>query len=474
MLVSGMLVLVSCQAAAPITRGGFTLPVGASQVRVIETTPFDAVTPSSDPLQDVPVRVVDVTDGVIHLELSHPVLVEEGPFPTHDVRPNPAFGAQLVGQVNGLLGDAYQTFEQQATRQERILDLVARAGVGIIRDMQSYDTKWWFIENTARVPDFAYADLLLAEAHSRGLEVIFRLTLHRDPLAADGQGPPSSEAEYVTYVGRAAERYDGDADLGCTLAFPDCYVAGDGLDRADAASWASNRKVEFWETLKEPEPYPRNRVGNDALLTPTDSAHVLQLAADTIRNADQSAKIYFSGMGAPFDTALTSYSRESYYDEMLSLGGGSNFDVAGIDAYVYDVKNELRTYGGMLADAGVAKPMWVGQTGASDVDDFLPYGHTTQAQIDFMTEVYARGFAGGAQRIIWGDFILEPDPFGTRRQMQTALLEAETWTLKPAYFTFRLLSSVLRGFVTAEEVADNAVKFTFADRSPVYVVWPGS
>lgn len=57
-------------------------------------------------------------------------------------------------------------------------------------------------------------------------------------------------------------------------------------------------------------------------------------------------------------------------------------------------------------------------------------------------------------------------------QMGTGLFEAGTWKLRPAYFTHRLLATVLREFTAAELLADNVVKFSFASRGPVYLVWP--
>lgn len=474
--------------ATPDTQG-LELAVKASTVRVIETYPNDLTTNTDDVLANFPTRIVPVENGLLRIEINQPVIIEVPPFTHLQRKPNKRFGAQLAGQINELLPRSkYPTFKTLADRQEKITQLLSLAGVGILRDMHSYDTRRYQIEKTNGSYYFANVDLMTELASKYGMDMVARLSLHNGSPPHLPEGMPTNIDSYLNYIRKTVERYDGDKSFGCELAFPDCYVKGDGQHPAygsDPQAWAGKHHIKYWETLKEPEPGRRNRVGNEPGLTAKDAAYLLNISYDAIKSVDKNAQVYFSGLGPVLYRGTAKERRDSEYNylkEILESRQSIGFDILGFDAYIHDLVEKGVEYQSLIRGKSQSKQsLWIGQAGAPDIIAPGPYGGSQRRQSEDMVKIYTRAFANGIEKVFWGDFFdsskerkeMPGRPAGIDRLMQaTGLFYTETWELKPAYFTFKLLACELYDIRNIESIANNIFKITFNGRSDIYIAWP--
>jgi hypothetical protein len=423
--------------------------IGAEKVRVIDTFPFDVNTVSNNILQNFryyelnTVKGVfryyelNTVKGVLELNINFPVIVQEYPYTDFKFKNNKAFGATESSGGIKCLSDI--------SRQGVILNLISQAGIGLARDFRAYDTRRPNIEPRKGTYDFSRSDYAVNVAIDKGIDFIGRLTLHH--IRKKG-GPPEDESAYVDYIKKTVKRYKG--------------------------------RVKYWQTLKEPEPMVRSRGGQDRGLSPEDAVRIFMLSYNTIKSVDENAIVYFPGTGPRFE--FGGYNVDSYFEKIISLGGAKYFDVLGFDAYKYDIEEQAKKFRSILKKHGYDKPLWVAQTGAPTLglhSQKRPYqgGGSHMAQCEFMVKAYASAFAVGAEKVFWGEFLDESlvkknQDSKQRESESTGLVYAGSWSLKPGYFTHRLLASSLHNFTKAKKITLNIVKFTFANKSPVYIVWP--
>lgn len=419
------------------------LPVN-SIVRVIKTFPWNTNTVSSNTLQNFHYSKLEPKEGAVVLNIDFPVIVEEYPYSDFKFQKNKAFGSTESGQVNaalpGLSDDVLNS------RQRTILSMLSQAGVGLARDFKSYDSVWSEIDPRKGVYDFSRFDYLVNTARDEGIDCIGRITSHRERRKG---GLPEDEAAYIAYIKQIVKRYKG--------------------------------RVNYWQTLKEPEPRMRSQFGgNDGGLSPEDAIRILELSYNAIKSVDKNAAVYFPGTGPYFEVGK--YNTDSYFEKIISLGGARYFDVLGFDAYAYDIEEQAIKYRNILKKHGLDKPLWVAQTGVPDSSIYGPGpfrgGGSPMAQCAYMVKAYAVAFAAGIEKVFWGEFLDESRAEAQNRNKRsmlwdgTGLFYTGSWIRKPGYFTHRLLATALQGFSKAEKVAPNIVKFTFASKSSVYLVWP--
>ncbi len=424
------------------------LPV-KSKVRVIETFPRDTNTISGNVLQNFHYSEQESKDGVILLSINSPVIVQEYPYSDFKFQNNKAFGSTESGQSNKALRGLPDN--ELNSRQGIIFHLLSQSGLGVARDFKSYDTRRENIEHKKGVYNFSRSDYAVSTALSVGIDFIGRLNPHRD---REKGGFPDDESAYVTYIKQTVGHYKG--------------------------------RIKYWQTLKEPEPRMRNRIasGNDGGLSPEDAVRILKLSYTTIKSVDSNALVYFPGIGPPFE--FGSYNEDSYLENIIALGGAKYFDVIGFDAYAYDIEEQAVEYRNTLKKYGYDRPLWIAQTGVPDVEPAPKRkwigGGSPMAQCSYMVKTYATAFAIGLEKVFWGEFLDESLRTKTKDDsrkrdgkaiaQRQGLFSTGSWERKPGYFTHRLLASVLYDFDKAERVAPNIVKFTFVNRSDIYIVWP--
>jgi hypothetical protein len=450
----------------------------AEKIRVIDTYPYDTLRNTRKALENFRIRELTPSSGKVKIEIDAPVIIEEYPYSGFVVKSNKAFGAQLAGQVNPLLSRSqYRSSDDFNRRQEKIFEILSLAGVGIARDFGSYDTRRFLVEPRKGFFQFSNTDFLTQIAHKHDIDIIARLSIHDQPFK---EGPPEDRNAYLNYIRKTVQRYNGDGNTGCSLAPPDCYTKGDKqypVTNDDIEQWAKIHRIRYWETVKEPEPRRRNRIGNDPGLTPREVKDIFQMSYETIKSVDKTALVFFGGMGPLTDSHDLNEQlakEKSYFSNILSTGGGEYFDILGVSAFLYDTQEISREYKEMAKKYGYQKPLWISQAGASMQKTMLPFGGSHQKQSEYMVKAFARAFATGVKKVFWGDFLDNSKAENRQANLwdSTGLFYTETWGLKPAYFTYKLLAAVLLDFNKAEEVSGNIFKFYFQERSTVYIAWP--
>ena len=454
----------ACPGTAPVggpqTRGGWPdrkqsvqtnpcrtleLAVPSDRVRVIQTIPGKVAPPSDDVLAHFTVMEQAVEDGRVTFSVCAPLLVEAAPFSPMTFTQNKAIGATAAGQVLPALSELSP--QEQDARESKILDYIAQAGVGIARDFQSYGTRRFIIEPRLGSYDFAHADMAVKAANAWGIDYIGRISPHYGDIRKEG--PPADESAYLAYVRKLVGHFKG--------------------------------RIHYWQVLKEPSPQRRGRrMDNEANLSPQQAAHLLQITYRQIKEIDPDAVVIFPGMGPEFKNS--NWTVKSYLEAMVAAGAAEGFDVLGYEAYVFDVEANARLLRDILARHGQSKPLWLVQTGVPDGPTPLGIhfrgGGSDKAQASFMLPEFAKAFSSSVEKVFWGEFVDKSqaeqrhgNPF-SRTWDKTGLFRVGTWTRKPGYFTLRLLATALNGFTAAERLTHNIAKFSFADRSPIYAVWP--
>lgn len=421
-----------------------SMQIEASKVRVINTFPSDVAKVSDNTLDNFHIAEVNAKNGRVVLNINSPVIVEEYPYSDFTLKHNKAFGATGTGQVAFALKNLSDN--ELNDRMVKIFNMMSQSGIGVARDFQSYDTRRLEIERQKGDYDFSRSDFAINASMKNNFDFVGRLGLHYGDI--NQEGLPKDEAAYIKYVRETVKH---------------------NVDR-----------VSIWQTLKEPMPGKRNRPGNDAGLDPEDVVHVLKLSYSAIKSIDPDSIVYFPGLGAPIKRGK--YSSDTYIEKIIELGGAKYFDALGFDAYAYDLEEQIKKYRFILDKYGYKKLLWVAQTGvpAGNINVQLPFrgGGSDRAQIEFMVKDYARAFALGVEKVFWGEFLDKSRAEQKNRGAlsdawnQTGLFYTGTWEIKPAYFTHRLLATALNDFTTVNKLAPNVIKFSFLNRSPVYLVWP--
>jgi hypothetical protein len=238
-----------------------------------------------------------------------------------------------------------------------------------------------------------------------------RLVINLCPFRKGGAF--SSDAEKATYqqfVAALVERYDGDADLGCTEPAPDCYTQGD-RDRpseATIAALAAN-PVRVWQVCNQvtdtctgpgcPDEYA-------ALF-----ADVQRLSYEAVHGADEDALVLMAGDSAP----------AMYPPVFQALGGMPAMDVVDIhrfgEAGSWDPRGDLATLKGGLRAAGFdpdSFAFWITETGTysgDPVDDRHgtagPPFQSEALQAADLVKRYVAPIAAGVEKVFWAWNIVE-------------------------------------------------------------------
>lgn len=420
------------------------LKIKSNKARLIETFPKDSKIHRTNIIDRFHVHDLFAEQGQLNFKIDQPCLIEEYPYTSFQKVTNTDFGSTESGLVYRRFN--HLTNHDFKSKQNKIFQMLSSAGVGIARGFKSFDTLRCEVEKTYGQFDFSRALFAVNKARDNNIKYIGRLSLHR---SIKQKGPLRDERTYQEYVKNTVQRFKG--------------------------------IVDYWQILKEPEPGVRKHfIANAGGILPDDCVNILKLTYQTVNSVDPEAKVFFPGMGPPF--LSKGYDPESYFERIMELGGGAYFDVLGVNAYVSDIEKRVKKYKELMNKYGLAKPIWIAQTGVPDQEFSLPIrfqgGASSKKQSAFMVKTFAKAFSLGVEKVFWGEFLDSTKvDRGLSSEMseiweRTGLLNINNWNKKPSYYTYRLLSSALLNFHQVERIAPNIVKFEFIERSPIYIVWP--
>ncbi len=291
------------------------------------------------------------------------------------------------------------------------------------------------------------------------------------PDGPDSWAPPLDDARL------AAEVAAGRQVIGMLIGIP---AWARGPDRLPAGLWhppddpanlwaafvrqAAGRYagvIDHWIIWNEPDIWDPAAPGHTWDGDEDDFLQLQRVAYHSARAANPAAVLHLAAMTYFWDAQ---FGREQYLDRLLdrlvadpeAAAHGHYFDVATAHLYfqpntVYDV---LSTFGRLLADHGLDKPIWLVETNAPPADDpTWPVGsvtlHVSQSeQAAFMPQALAIALAAGAERVAIyklqdteDDLLANPEPFGLVRR---------DGSRRPAFAAARLAFGMLAGVVAAE------------------------
>jgi hypothetical protein len=301
---------------------------------------------------------------------------------------------------------------------------------------------------------------------------------------------------YGEFVEKLVERYDGDDDLGCTQAAPDCYYPGDGQYPDQSLIHAMrNNPVKFWQVCNQVTDACSGQecLSNDAYAI--KYAEVQKITYTAVKKACPDCQVLIAG-----DSALEMYPpvykalNGKYIDIIDKHFFGEEDAYRGISKELNFLKESLQSSGFDLNNLR----FWITEMGTysgQPKDDrhpekIVPYQNETQ-QAQGLVKFFAVAFGSGVEKSLWAWGLFEG--FGPcdccifdytgliydgNCEKQTCDAN-DTYDLgkgvkKLAYYSLKMLINKIGGFNHAEKIQSSAGNYIYKftkNNKPIYIAW---
>jgi len=173
------------------------------------------------------------------------------------------------------------------------------------------------------------------------------------------------------------------------------------------------------------------------------------------------------------------YSDLDALDSLLAQGAGEYFDVGNFHYYgniegefAESLEKVFDDYKMTLEKYGLEKPIWVTETSTSSHGSSILSGSSSlQTQARDMVKRLVVFSARGAEKVFWHDY---KDTASDSLFYQCNIVDPDTDTPKPAYYTFKILVDKLGYYRSVETLRRDDVrlyKFFSENGKPVYIAW---
>jgi len=314
------------------------------------------------------------------------------------------------------------------------------------------------------------------------------------PFRMGGDFATSEQEEtYRRFVVKLVERYDGDSDLGCTQAAPDCYLPGDQDHPSQALiDLFKANPVKHWQVCNQLLDTCEGASCKSSYAK--KYARVQALTYEAVKQADSSASVLIAGDSA-----------RDLYGEAFKELGGKHVDIIDFHRFgeetSYDptadfdgLKQELKAAGFDLARLR----FWITETGTysgDPVDDLTgaagpPYQSEKQ-QARGLFKIHVSALAYGIEKIFWAWNIMEG--FGCEccifdytglvydgnKENQSGCDASDPYdqglgVKKLGYYTYKLMAERLGGSTSVTTLPSSSGVHLFRfmrEARPVWVVW---
>jgi hypothetical protein len=319
------------------------------------------------------------------------------------------------------------------------LPLVKEMGATWVR----IDLPWAEIETSPGEYHWEQPDALIARLTELGLEPLPLVHIPPPWAAEPACGPISDTLAFESFLDVALERY--------------------------------GPYVNAWEFTNEPDGREPHQYGPGIGcwgLQPEAYARQLEIFHRKVKSLDPGALVVFGGLA--YDHWF--HFERSFFDKTLEHGAGAFFDVANLHYYPVNPAefptmahkvNEIRDT--MTRHNVRGKKIWITETG---MWVNYPYG-SLEAQRNFIVRELARGFAAGADNILW--FAVREEPW---EQLLHRWLINRQHRPDNGYYTFQHLAHMLEGASYIRRHHDvpgdvEAYQFAAPGRS-IYILWSNS
>jgi hypothetical protein len=316
---------------------------------------------------------------------------------------------------------------------------------------------WDKVEPTEGSYDFSAPDALVKYAQSLGAPILATIWPFAEWDQEYWMSQPDWEASHGFQQELPISRYkphDMDAYKAFVKALVERYD-GDGIDDMPGLTMP----IKHWEVLNEPETSDwsdLNFFKGDA----SDYLEVLQATWEAIKEADPEAVVLNGGC-----TGQTPF---TFWQEVMSLGGGAYFDVGNTHSITPTLEEEDLNTGAWdeLMDAYGISSFWVTEVQiASGTTSGQEMSEDDQARL--ICKGYVRAFANGAQKIFYTIYQVDEN---SEEKFKNAALVDPDGRKRPAWYALYTLIQKLDGFSQVETLAYGQYKFTVNGRT-VYVLW---
>lgn len=362
--------------------------------------------------------------------------------------------------------NASQLSQATTTLQNRTTTYVAplaQGGVRWYRDVQN--VPWGMVEVARGTYKFDLLDALVADAQSVGGRYVGTVAPFAGwELKAAGYAPTTDaecqrlltedfyyltfdgrmdrykdEAEYLDFLRKAVERYDGD-----------------GIDDMPGLT----APIRYWQIHNEPE---GEHCGNYRFDVPA-FVRLMSISADAIHASCPACQVLNGGAGIPLwlESQPNPPAGVTFWRDYAAAGGASSIDVIAVHyndgkspshGSISNFEEQIRRARELL---GSTKPVWVTEFGAIVGDHGLFTGLPEAEAGAWYVRFYTAGLAAGAEK-----FFSDAPSF----------IDIDGTILLP-YYVNKLLEAKLGGFTSAAKIAAGQYQFRVG-ANDVYVLWSG-
>ena len=363
--------------------------------------------------------------------------------------------------------NASQLQQATTTLQSRttsyLTPLTQQGGVRWYRDVQNLP--WGMIEVARGTYKFDLIDAIVKDAQAAGGNYVGTIAPFAGwELKAAGYAPSTDaqcqrlftedvyylafdqrmdrykdEAEYLAFLGKVVERYDGD-----------------GIDDMPGLT----TPIRYWQIHNEPEGDHCGNYRNDVAAF----VRLMQTSADVIHTSCASCKVLNGGAAAAMflESLPNPPAGVTFWRDFAALGGAASVDVIAVHynqgkdpghGSIADFEEQIRRAREHL---GNNKPVWVTEFGTV-IGDHGNFSGLSEAEAGaWFVRFYTAGLAAGAEK-----FFSDAPVF----------VEMDG-TVRLPFYVNKLLEAKLGGFTSATKIASGQYQFRVG-ANDVYVLWNG-
>jgi hypothetical protein len=219
------------------------------------------------------------------------------------------------------------------------------------------------------------------------------------PFIKGGEFQSDSEkAIYQDFVEKTVKRYDGNDDLGCTLASPDCYSTGDGqYPSSDLITKFKANPIKYWQVCNQLSDTCTTDCNNTYA---TKYAEALKLTYEAVKIADPTASVLIAGD-----------SERDLYPAVYGALGGQYVDIIDFHRFGtydwYNPQDDFNFLKGSLQVSGFDTSklrFWITETGtySGTPTKDITYGYQSEKQqAEGLFKPYVSALANGIEKIFW-------------------------------------------------------------------------
>lgn len=305
---------------------------------------------------------------------------------------------------------------------------------------------------------------------------------------------------YQLFVEKMVERYDGDADLGCTETNGiDCYNPGDNeYPSRELISILQNNPIKYWQVCNQVTDVCDGPECKFNELYARKYAEVMELTYSGIKSACPDCRVLIGGdSGKNLYPPVYDFLAGEYIDIIDKHFFGETGGYTAIPEEMDYLKESLEAAGFDLDELR----FWITEIGTHSgdpVDDRdvpeaqkndPPY-QTEKEQAQELIKRYAVSFGYGIEKVLWAWGLKEGFGCDCCRFDYTGLIydgnrepqgcdendpyDRGDGVKKLAYYAFKLMIQKLKGFTFVETIMDidGTYLFMFSkDSGPVYIAW---